>query len=185
MKTVRFLIFLLLGIFLTGCSSSQDPVEYPQMTLPEPDHIYIINASAEVTYEKDSAAYQKMVDAFRAGWWLTAQDEPNTAPAETLILAADPKALKTINENRTYATSSDTFICFVYETTPITWVQDNGKSIEIQQITFLLPEKIDTQDFVRGSFTISKTSSFGYNEGWFTYYYPAEIANSFWEWLLH
>ena len=185
MKKFSFLLFLLLTILLTGCSSSQKTVEYPQMTLPEPDRIYIMNASAEVTYEKDSAPYQKMVEAFSANWWFTAKDEPDTAPADALVPAADPKPLKTINENRTYSTSNDTFICFVYETTPVTWVQNNGKSIEIQQIIFLLPEKTDTQDHVHGSFTISETTSFGYNEGWFTYYYPAEIANTFWDWLLH
>lgn len=178
-------VLLLLCILLTGCSAAEAPIEFPQKTLPGPDHITIRNASAEVTYEKDSAEYQKLVEAFSASWWLTAKDEPDTAPADALIPATGPRSLKTVNENRTYTTSSDTFLCFVYEKAPITWVQDNGKAIEIRQITFLLPEKTDTQDHVRGSFTVSETASFGYNEGWFTYYYPAEIANSFWDWLLH
>ena len=86
-------VLLLLCILLTGCGAAEAPIEFPQMTLPEPDRITIRNASAEVTYEKDSAEYQKMVKAFSASWWRTAKEEPDTAPADALIPATGPRSL--------------------------------------------------------------------------------------------
>jgi len=186
MKKISFIAaFVILLLTFSACSADRTQMEFPQKTLPEPDAIVIENASAQVIYEKASVEYQKLQETFTANWWLTVPEEPETANAESLIPANGPKDLKTTNKNRTYVTSSDTFICFVYEKAPLTWVQDNGKTISIQQVTFLLPEKTDTQELIWGSFTIAQTPSIGPNEGWFTYYYPAAIANNFWDWLLH
>ena len=78
---------------------------------------------------------------------------------------------------------SDTIICFQYTENPIVWENAKGEEICIQTIGFVLPEKPHSEDNTRGFFLISETEQIGINEGLYTYYYPPEIANDFWDFV--
>lgn len=182
-KLAYILAFLSLLTLLTACEKGGD-VEYMQKVLKEPEVIEVFTGSAVVTYEKGSDEYQKIWDTLSPNWWLTAKDTPDTAPSDALSLADGPASLKTTT-NRTYVASDDTIVKFLYEEAPVQWYQEDGSKLDIQLIAFLLPPAADSADNVKGCFTVSQTDSIGVNEGQFTYYYPAEVAAGFWNFLVH
>lgn len=176
MKSVRILTAALLSALLLAGCKQEASVEYVQRLLPEPASIVVSLGSTDLTYEPDSEQYRLLVDSLTPNWWKV-QGERG------LIDASSVKELKTTSD-RTYRRDDDTFVQFLYPDT-IQWTQDNGESIAIQAIVFLIPDAEDALLDVEGFFTISKTEEWGYNEGLFTYYYPAEMANGFWDYLLH
>lgn len=183
-KWINF--FLLTALFLTGCAQTKGGNEgYTQKELPSPDRIQIQTGSSVVIYEPDSEEYTKIWDALRPNWWKTAADTPETAALDSLFMAESPAQLKTTS-NRTYLKEGDTLVCFFYESTPLKWVEPDGKtSKEIGLVTFLIPPRTETTEAVRGFFLVSKGTEVGINEGLFTYYYPPEIASGFWDFLIH
>ena len=177
---------LLTALFLTGCAQPKGGNDdYPQKELPTPDRIQVQTGSSVVSYEPDSEEYAKIWDALRPNWWKTAADTPETAATDTLFIAESPAQLKTTS-NRTYLEEGDTLVCFFYESTPLKWVEPDGKtSKKIGLVTFLMPPRLETTEAVRGFFLVSKGTEVGINEGLFTYYYPPEIASGFWDFLVH
>lgn len=176
MKPVRIFAAVLLSLlFITGCSRERS-VEYAQRQLPEPVSITVSLSDTDLTYGPESEEYRKLVDSLTPNWWKI-QGERGLEEASSV------KALKTTSD-RTYRRGDDTFVQFLYPDT-IQWTQDNGESIAIQSIVFLIPNTENALLDVEGFFTISQTEEFGDNEGLFTYYYPAEMANGFWDYLLH
>lgn len=182
----RILVFLLVLLMLTGCSQPKGGNEdYTQKELPLPDRIEVRTSSSTTEYLPDSAEYQKIFAAVAPNWWKTAADTPDTASDDALFMAQSPNQLKTTTD-RTYAQGSDSFLCFLYETTPLAWVEGNGKTkLDIHTVAFLLPQVAQATENVKGICLISKTGEIGINEGLFTYYYPPQIASGFWDFLLH
>ena len=180
-----FAVFLIFSVFLTGCAQPKGGNEaFTQRELPTPDRIQIQTGSSVVSYEPESEEYTKIWDALRPNWWKTAAETPETAASEALFMAESPAQLKTTSD-RTYADSSDTFVCFYYDS-PLKWVEPNGKTAkEIHLVTFLMPPRTESAENVRGFFMVSNGTEIGINEGLFTYYYPPEVASGFWDFLVH
>lgn len=180
-----FVFLLSVSMLLCGCGHAKGGnADYTQRELPTPERIEIQTGTSVVTYGPDSEEYTKIWDALRPNWWKTAVDTPDTAPDEALFMAESPGQLKTTSD-RTTRDSGDTFLCFFYEEAPLTWVNADGSETPVQMVAFLLPPVAESEENVKGIFTLSKTSEIGNNEGLFTYYYPPEIAAGFWDFLIH
>ena len=182
----RFFIFCLALLMLAGCAQPKGGNEaYTQKDLPQPDRIEVRSGDTVTEFLPESEEYQKIFTAIAPNWWKTAADTPDTAPTNTLFMAQSPNQLKTTSD-RTYVQGGDSFLCFCYDTAPLTWVAGNGKSkLEIRTVAFLLPSPTKATENVKGICLISKTEDIGINEGLFTYYYPPEIANGFWDFMYH
>lgn len=178
------LILFLAVTFLTNPERRYDPEKtYAQSVLPDPDRIYIDVNGTDSVYEKDSEVYRSLVDAFRENWWKYTEDNRDTASDELLTAPIAPELLKTTSW-RMYVDISDVIICFQYPSNPVLWENSDGDRMEIQTIGFVLPEKTWSEDNTRGFFLISQTEHIGYNEGIYTYYFPPEIANDFWGFII-
>lgn len=179
-------VLLFTALLLSSCARPKGGNEdFTQKELPTPDRIQVQTGSSVVIYEPESAEYAKIWDALRPNWWKTVAETPDTASVDALFLAESPAQLKTTSE-RTYLENSDTLICFFYESSPLKWVEPNGKTtLDIGLVTFLMPSRTESTENVRGFFMVSKGTEIGINEGLFTYYYPPEIASGFWEFLVH
>lgn len=175
MKKALTLVIPLVFLILAGCAQ-EESVEYVQRLLPEPASVVVSLGSTDLTYGPDSEQYQKLVASLTPNWWKIQGEQG-------LVEASSVKELKTTSD-RTYRRNDDTFVRFLYPD-GIQWTQDNGESIAIQTIVFLIPNTEDALLDVEGFFTISRTEDWGINEGLFTYVYPAEMANGFWDYLLH
>lgn len=182
----RIFVICLALLMLAGCAQPKGGNEdYTQKELPQPDRMTVHSGGTVTEFLPESEEYQKIFAAIAPNWWKTAADTPDTAPAETLFMAQSPNQLKTTS-NRTYAQSDDSFLCFRYDTTPLTWVEGNGRTtLEIRTVAFLLPSPAKATENVKGFCLISTTEEYGINEGLFTYYYPPEIASGFWDFVYH
>lgn len=183
----KALLFLTGAVLFCFLIFRADPkgvdVEYRQKVLKEPDVITVHMGSSTLEYGKDSQQYRLLFDTLNSTWFQMAHGKPETAPAEALYAAASPKELKT-TDNRTYAENDDVFVFFQY-TDGFLWYQEKGDPLTIHQITFLLPKKSNETQYISGSFTVAQTQAISPNEGLFVHYYPAEMVNHFWDWLLH
>ena len=178
---------LLCGLLAVGFLT--DPVKvyeygkvYSQAELRAPDKIEILTTNNTIVYEKDTEKYHRVLDALRKNWWKYTQDDLETASDELLIAPPAPETLRT-SANRTTMELSDTLIRLFYTSDPIRWENYEGETIPIEIITFVLTGKSDSPENTRGYFTITREENIGYNEGLYTYYYPPEIAQDFWEFL--
>lgn len=177
------LILALSATLLTNPEAKYDPEKvYPQSVLREPDRIYIDVSGTDRVFEKDSLVYKALLEVFQRNWWKYTEEDLETAADSLLISPIAPEVLKT-KSWRTYVDISDTIICFRYTENPIVWENAEGEEICIQTIGFVLPEKTYSEDNTRGFFLISETEQIGINEGLYTYYYPPEIANDFWDFV--
>ena len=175
MKQLRILISVLLILLLCACAK-QEPVEYAQRLLPEPESIEVHSGNGNaITYEKTDENYEKLYAAFQTNWWKMLGENGLT---EVTSL----KAIKT-TANRTYLELGGTIVYFLYPDA-ITWTQDNGNTLEIRMIAFILPDSTDAAGPIKGEFTVAE-ETLGNNEGLYTYYYPEEIGNGFWTFLMH
>jgi len=172
-------------LLLCGCNAKGGNDDFTQKDLPAPDRIEIRTGSSTVEYLPESGEYQKIYSAFLPNWWKTTGDNKSeTAPSETLFAAEAPGQLKT-TADQTYRESSDILLCFLYETVPFSWVNPTGPATEIRLVAFLLPNSVDTEENVKGIFTVSQTEDISTNEGIFAYYYPPEVASGFRDFLSH
>ena len=177
------LILALTVTLLTDPQQEYDPEKiYPQSVLQEPDRIYIDVDGTDRVFEKDSAVYRSLLEAFRVNWWKYTEEGLDTASYSELVTPIAPEVLKT-SSWRTYREPGDTIVCFQYTENPMIWENAEGETISIQTIGFVLPEKTWSEDNTKGFFLISKTDEVGINEGIYTYYYPPELANNFWDFV--
>ena len=175
MKQIRILLTVFLcALVLCACGSEKD-VAYVQRLLPAPESIAVLSGNGStLTYEKTDEKYEKIYAALSENWWKTMEDG-------TLTDVTSLKSLKTTSD-RTYLQSEDTIVQFLYPDT-IAWTQDDGSTLNIQLVAFVMPQSVDADSPVEGYFTVAK-ETLGYNEGLFTYYYPPEIASSFWGFVI-
>lgn len=176
MKSVRILIAVLLTVLLLVGCKQEEAVEYAQRILPEPASIVISLAGTELTYEPDSEEYRLLMDALSPNWWKTMGEDGLTDVTSV-------KELRT-SSTEVYRQNDETFVELMYPE-GIQWTQDDGSVLDIRMIVFRIPRAADATEPVEGSFVISKTDSYMDTEGLYTYYYPAELASDFWDYLLH
>ena len=181
---ISVILILFLSItLLTNPEKEYDPDKiYPQSILKEPDRILVDVSGTDRVYEKDSPEYRSILESLRTNWWKYTLEETETASDSVLVAPAAPELLKTTTWE-TYVENSTTIICFQYAEHPILWVDADGDQTLIETIGFVLPDKTYSQENTRGYFLLSKTDSIGVNEGLYTYYYPPEIANNFWDFV--
>ena len=185
MKNVRFLTVLLLAVFLlAACGKTESPAEYTQAVLPEPDRIVASNYSVTLSYEKGDDGYIKLYEALGANWWKTAEGDPETASDEDLSMADSVLALKT-SSTEVYMKSGEVYVKFFYEDQPFLWTTADGETLEIAMLFFRIPQSSETDTNVKGSFVISETDTIMDTQGLYTLYYPSEMANGFWDFLVH
>lgn len=180
--TCLFLMLLLLPL-LSGCAGKD--VAYAQASLPDPDAICIYTSQfnkVQVSYAPDSEEYGKLMELFRKTWWQTVPEEPELAQISQLVPAQSLSDLKTI-QNRTYVQSGDIFVQLLYDSEPLVWTGDNGKTQQITLVAFLIPQWWKTEEMKKGAFTVSESGQLGFNEGWFTYYYPEETSRGIFNYL--
>lgn len=115
-------------------------------------------------------------------WWKYTEEDLETASYSDLVTPIAPEVLKTTSW-RTYRETGDTIVCFQYTENPIIWENAEGEMTSIRTIGFVLPEKNWSEDNTKGFFLISKSDEIGINEGIYTYYYPPELANHFWDFV--
>jgi len=176
MKQVRILAVLLALLLLLCACGTQEDVEYAQRLLPEPESIEVVSGNGNsITYEKTDENYEKLYAAFQANWWKMMGEDRFTEVSSL-------KAIKT-TANRTYLELSGTIVYFLYPNA-IPWTLDNGNTLDIRLVAFILPQSTDTEGSVEGDFTVAE-EALGNNQGLYTYYYPQEIASGFWEFLMH
>jgi len=178
------LVLFLSVTLLTDPLQRHDPDKvYPQSVLQDPDRILVdVDGGADIVYEKDTEVYKALVDAFRRNWWKHTEENLDIASEDALVAPIAPEVLKTTSW-RTYRETDDTIVCFQYTDHPVIWEYADGNKTVIETIAFVLPEKNWSGENMRGFFTISKTENFGSNEGIYTYYYPSEITNDFWDFV--
>lgn len=171
--------------FLTDPLPVYDPdAVYPQAVLRDPEYIEVaVTNGTDRIYEKGSAEYTALMEQLRKNWWKYTQEGLDTAADDALVRPAAPEVLKT-KSWRTYVEISDTIICLCYPTDPVVWENADGSQLFVETIAFVLPEKTWSEENTRGFFAIAKTEQFGINEGIYTYYYPAALANDFWGFIL-
>ena len=116
-------------------------------------------------------------------WWLTAKDTPDTAGNGELITSEGLHELKT-KTWRTYRQGDDNFVIFRYED-GIEWTDFEGRGITVKSVLFLIPQYIENTDNIKGYFSASESGQVGINEGMYTFYYPAEMTDGFFHWVMH
>lgn len=182
MKKRLFAILFACALLCFGCEKGGNE-DFTQKTLPAPDRMEVKNSSATVEYLPDSEAYQKIFAALQPNWWKTTGDnKEDSAPEEALFMAESPEQLR-FQSHRTYAESGDTFLYFYYENEPLTWVNPTGPASQIHTIVFLLPNRVESQEHVRSCFMTLESDSFADLHGSFAYYFPPEVAASFWDFV--
>ena len=181
MKKQVFLFLSLLSLLLLpGCQKGGD-VEYMQKVLKQPDSIEVTLGSSTICYEPDSPQYRRLYESLSATWFQIALDTPQTAAPEALFVAQTPKDLKTTADG-TYLQNDQIVIRFLYSGNML-WYHKANDASDLRLVAFILPEKAETSDHIRGFFTASETEDMGINLGLYTHYYPAEMVNSFWTFL--
>lgn len=174
----RFGIFMgiiLMLLSLCACET-QEEVVYAQRLLPEPESIKVVSGNSnKITYEKTDANFEKLYAAFQTNWWKMMGEDGLTEVSSL-------KSIKT-TANRTYLEAGGTIVYFLYPDA-ISWTLDNGSTLDIRLIAFILPDSTAAEGPVAGEFTVAK-EILGNNEGLYTYYYPQEIAGGFWKFLMH
>ncbi len=173
------LAFLLL---LSGCNAKGGNEDFTQKVLPAPDRMEVKNSNSTVEYLPETEEYQKLFAAIQPNWWKTAVNKPDTVPTEDLFMAESPEQLR-FRSDRTYAESGDTFLYFYYEKEPFVWVNPTGPDSKLTAIAFLLPNRVETEENAKSCFMTLEESDFRSMEGLFTYYFPPEIATSFWDFV--
>lgn len=177
---VLCLAFLLL---LSGCNAKGGNEDFTQKILPAPDRMEVKNSNSTVEYLPETDEYQKLFTAIQPNWWKTTSDsKEETTPDEKLFMAESPEQLR-FKSDRTYAENGDTFLYFYYEKEPFTWVNPTGPDSQLTAIAFLLPNRVESEENVKSCFMTLKESDFNSMEGLFTYYFPPEIAASFWDFV--
>jgi len=183
MKKQISVLFLVLLLLLTGCHTKGGNENFTQKILPAPDRMEVQTSSATVEYLPDSKEFQKIFAALQPNWWKTTGDnKADSAPDDALFMAESPEQLR-FKSDRTYAESGDTFLYFYYEKEPLTWVNPTGPDSKLTAIAFLLPNRVESAENVKSCFLTMEKTDAGYINGLFTYYFPPEIAASFWDFV--
>lgn len=182
MKKKAVALLLALLFLLCGCNPKGGNADFTQKSLPAPERMEVQTSSATVEYLPDSPEYQKIFVALQPNWWKTAVEKPDTAPHEALFMAESPEQLR-FKSDRTYAESGDTFLYFYYEKDPFIWVNPTGPDSKLEAIAFLLPNRVESTENVKGCFLTMEKTDAGYIDGLFTYYFPPEVAASFWDFV--
>ena len=179
----RFIGILSALLFLLcGCNSKGGNEDFTRKVLPAPERMEVQTSNATVEYFPDSPEYSKIYAALQPNWWKTAAEKPDTAPDNALFMAESPEQLR-FQSDRTYAESGDTFLYFYYEKEPFTWVNPTGPDFKLEAVAFLLPNRVESEENVKGCFLTMEKTDAGYIDGLFTYYFPPEIAVSFWDFV--
>ena len=195
MKKALFLLLLFAVLLLSGCNTKGGNADFTQKVLPAPDRdVYLIagqsnmewkmkNSNSTVEYLPETEEYQKLFAAIQPNWWkTTGGNKADTASDEKLFMAESPEQLR-FKSDRTYAENSDTFLYFYYEAESFTWVNPTGPDTKLTAIAFLLPNRVESEENVKSCFMTLAGSDIGSSEGLFTYYFPPEIAASFWDFV--
>lgn len=183
MKKRISVLFLAAVLILCGCNAKGGNAEFTQKNLPAPDRMEVKNSNSTVEYLPETQAYQKLLAAIRPNWWKTTGDnKADTAPEETLFMAESPEQLR-FKSDRTYVESGDTFLYFYYEKEPFTWVNPTGPDTKLTAIAFLLPNRVESEEPVKSCFMTFEGQNVSSMEGLFAYYFPPEIAASFWDFI--
>lgn len=180
-KCISLLLILLL---LTGCGNPKGGnAAFTQKELPMPDRMEVQTGSATVEYLPDSEEYQKLFAALQPNWWkTTGSNKEDTAPDDKLFPAESPEQLW-FKSNRTYRENGDTFLYFYYESKPFTWVNPTGPDSQLMAIAFLLPDRMEAEENVKSCVLTMENAGIGNLDGIFVYYFPPEIAASFWDFI--
>ncbi len=181
MKKKIILLFALVFL-LCGCNPKGGNAEFTQKVLPAPERMAVQTGSATVEYLPGSPEYEKIFQALQSNWWKIAAEKPDTATDEALFMAESPEQLR-FQSDRTYAESGDTFLYFYYEKEPFTWVNPTGPASKLTAVAFLLPNRVESEENVKGCFLTMEKTDAGYIDGLFTYYFPPEVAASFWDFV--
>ncbi len=181
MKKKIILLFALVFL-LCGCNPKGGNAEFTQKVLPAPERMEVQTDSATVEYLPGSPEYEKIFQTLQSNWWKIAADKPDTATDEALFMAESPEQLR-FQSDRTYAESGDTFLYFYYEKEPFTWVNPTGPDSKLSAVAFLLPNRVESEENVKGCFLTMEKTDAGYINGLFTYYFPPEVAASFWDFI--
>ena len=73
--------------------------------------------------------------------------------------------------------------CIYYETEPFTWVNPTGPDTKLTAIVFPLPNQVESEENVKGCFMTLEESDASSMDSLFAYYFPSEIASSFWDFI--
>lgn len=182
MKKKNIALLFALLFLLCACNAKGGNEDFTQKVLPAPDRMEVQTSSATAEYLPDSEEYQKIFAALQPNWWKTAADKPDTASDEALFMAESPEQLR-FQSDRTYAESGDTFLYFYYEKEPFTWVNPTGPDSDLVAIAFLLPNRVESEENVKSCYLTMEKLGAGYIDGLFTYYFPPEVAASFWDFI--
>lgn len=183
MKKTLFLLLLFAVLLLSGCNAKGGNADFTQKVLPAPDRMEVKNSNSTVEYLPETEEYQKLFAAIQPNWWkTTVGNKADTASDEKLFMAESPEQLR-FKSDRTYAENSDTFLYFYYEAESFTWVNPTGPDTKLTAIAFLLPNRVESEENVKSCFMTLAESDIGSSEGLFTYYFPPEIAASFWDFV--
>lgn len=183
MKKRIVCLALALLLLLCGCNEKGGNEDFTQRNLPAPDRMEVQTGTSTVEYLPESEEYQKIYSTFLTNWWKTTGDnKAETASDEALFMAESPEQLR-FTSDRTYRESDDTFLYFYYETEPFTWVNPAGPDSELGAIAFLLPDRVESAENVRGCYMAMEGTDFSSLKGLFAYYYPPEVAASFWDFI--
>ncbi len=180
MKKIALLFALLL--LLTSCAA--EPARYAQETLPRPSSIKATGGSNTTTYRAGDENYEKIFEVIARNWWKTAKDTPGSVGESALEDVDSVKRLRT-SSDYTYVRMEDSLVRFLYEDEPMGWTVPNGEMVEVRELMFVLPEKTETEENVRGFFVVWRTDPGAVTEGIYTYYYAPELTNDFWRFLAH
>ena len=176
-------LFVAVMLLLCGCNAKGGNENFTQKVLPAPDRMEVKNTNSTVEYLPETEEYQKLLAAIQPNWWKTTGDnKADTASDEKLFMAESPEQLR-FKSDRTYAESGDTFLYFYYEKEPFTWVNPTGPDSKLTAIAFLLPNRVESEENVKSCFMIFEEQDVNSLEGLFAYYFPPEIAASFWDFV--
>ncbi len=184
MKRKAYFILCIVICFIFVACGSDSPVRYVQREgLPRPDSIEAETGSATLAFRPGDAEYERLYETLMQNWWLTVKDTPDTAAGGELVRSEGLHALKT-KTGRTYRQVDDNYAIFHYED-GIDWTDFEGKSIQVKSVFFLIPKHMENTEHIKGYFSASESGEIGVNEGMYTFYYPAEMTDGFFHWVMH
>lgn len=181
-RNVCIIFFIVFCLFICGCDSAEVEI-YPQSILAKPDSIQAENGSSVLIYEKGEETCEALYAVLTQNWWMTAEGEPAVAENADLMMVGTVDELVATSESMDRH-SDDIIISFCYDREPLQWAKSDGTILDIKRVAFVIPEYTEGGSNVHGFFTISRTENIGINEGVFTYYYPAEMVERFWNYQL-
>lgn len=183
MRKMSAFLILFGCLLFSGCGSNAHK-DYPQSNgLPRPERIEVTNHTSTLIYEEGTPEYEKLYETLMRNWWMTAEGEPDMAMDSQLVAASSLSELKTTSW-KVYAESCDAFVYFYYDAEPFSWTTFDNKELDAKLAVFMLPEYVDDCENIKGYYTVAE-ETFGNNQGLYAYYYPAEMLDGFFHWLVH